>query len=309
MHLIAQIDSGLLPAIARKSPEPSGIKRAGMELAGLEPATSWVRSRRSPKLSYSPGELPIIDSAPGPLPASGVHCRAAGALTLAPARHSASGTPSMGSLDDAIREHLELKRQRGATDDEVKRQEEEAFGRGRRPAPDAGSGRRARRRPARVDDPLAPDELEAAEPQSNGQPAEHQEPPPAFEPEPFEPDEVPAEESLAARDDRAGRADETAEWDETGEPRGPGVGRPARGDAGVPRGVARGGQALVRAASSEGLRPGLGKGRRMCRPLHCVRAAPLRGAHLSRSFLPVSLPRGPEFPFRQPLFRPAVRAA
>ena len=44
----------------------------------------------------------------------------------------------MGSLDDAIREHLELKRQRGATDDEVKRQEEEAFGRGRRPAPERG---------------------------------------------------------------------------------------------------------------------------------------------------------------------------
>ena len=31
---------------------------------------------------------------------------------------------------------------------------------------------------------------------------------------------------------------------------------------------------------------------------------PLRGAHLSRSFLPVALPRGPEFPFRQPMFRP-----
>ena len=30
---------------------------SAMELAGLEPATSWVRSRRSPKLSYSPGEL------------------------------------------------------------------------------------------------------------------------------------------------------------------------------------------------------------------------------------------------------------
>jgi hypothetical protein len=28
-----------------------------MELAGLEPATSWVRSRRSPKLSYSPEGL------------------------------------------------------------------------------------------------------------------------------------------------------------------------------------------------------------------------------------------------------------
>ena len=34
-----------------------------MELAGLEPATSWVRSRRSPKLSYSPEEGSIIDSA------------------------------------------------------------------------------------------------------------------------------------------------------------------------------------------------------------------------------------------------------
>ena len=39
---------------------------AEMELAGLEPATSWVRSRRSPKLSYSPGELPIIDSGQAP---------------------------------------------------------------------------------------------------------------------------------------------------------------------------------------------------------------------------------------------------
>ena len=41
----------------------------------------------------------------------------------------------MGSLDDAIREHLELKRHRGATDDEVKRQEEGGLRRGRRPAP------------------------------------------------------------------------------------------------------------------------------------------------------------------------------
>jgi hypothetical protein len=35
----------------------------------------------------------------------------------------------MGTLDDAIREHLELKRQHGASDDEVKRQEDEALGR------------------------------------------------------------------------------------------------------------------------------------------------------------------------------------
>jgi hypothetical protein len=123
----------------------------------------------------------------------------------------------MGSLDDAIREHLELKRQRGATDDEVKRQEEEAFGRGRRPAPE----------PASVDDPvapddaLAPDELEAAEPQSNGQPGEQQEPSPAFEPEPFEPDEVPAEESLQPEMTVRDARDETEDSDEAGENKSP----------------------------------------------------------------------------------------
>lgn len=36
--------------------------------------------------------------------------------------------PAMGLLDDAIREHLELKRQHGAPDEEVKRQEHEALG-------------------------------------------------------------------------------------------------------------------------------------------------------------------------------------
>ena len=38
----------------------------------------------------------------------------------------------MGQLDDAIREHLELKRRRGADSDEVARQEQEAFGPPRR---------------------------------------------------------------------------------------------------------------------------------------------------------------------------------
>jgi hypothetical protein len=106
----------------------------------------------------------------------------------------------MGSLDDAIREHLELKRQRGASDEEVKRQEEEAFGRGPRPAPQTAE------EPATHAEPpasgLTEQDLEAAEPQSNGQPAGQAEPEqvlepePAFEPEPSEPDEVPAEESL-----------------------------------------------------------------------------------------------------------------
>jgi hypothetical protein len=46
----------------------------------------------------------------------------------------------MGTLDDAIREHLELKKRSGAPEDEVKRLEHEAFGPVRReaPAPVAG---------------------------------------------------------------------------------------------------------------------------------------------------------------------------
>jgi hypothetical protein len=45
----------------------------------------------------------------------------------------------MGLLDDAIREHLELKRQHGGDPSEIERQEHEAFGPGgRRAAPDAG---------------------------------------------------------------------------------------------------------------------------------------------------------------------------
>jgi hypothetical protein len=48
----------------------------------------------------------------------------------------------MGILDEAIREHLELKRRRGADQTEISRQENEAFGASRRtaegtPAPDA----------------------------------------------------------------------------------------------------------------------------------------------------------------------------
>jgi hypothetical protein len=99
----------------------------------------------------------------------------------------------MGSLDDAIREHLELKKQRGASDEEVKQQEQEAFGRGRRPAPEEAP---AAEQPA--PDDLDADHQLAAEPHSNGQPAEPalDAEPEALEPEPFEPDEVPAEESL-----------------------------------------------------------------------------------------------------------------
>ena len=42
----------------------------------------------------------------------------------------------MGLLDDAIREHLELKRRHGANTEEVDRQEREALGAARRAAPE-----------------------------------------------------------------------------------------------------------------------------------------------------------------------------
>ena len=88
----------------------------------------------------------------------------------------------MGTLDDAIREHLELKRRLGASDEELEKKESEAFGKGGPPAP----------------------------------------PPPDSEPEPpgaalddelFEPDEVPPEESLdpmTVRDQRSASGPEDA---------------------------------------------------------------------------------------------------
>jgi hypothetical protein len=79
----------------------------------------------------------------------------------------------MGLLDDAIREHLELKRQHGADPDEVSRQEQEAL----------GDPRRAEF--ARAGDE-EPDEAAAAEPAAEDDAAE---PPVADEPvvEPQEP--------------------------------------------------------------------------------------------------------------------------
>src|SRR3954454_21796661 len=58
----------------------------------------------------------------------------------------------MGLLDDAIREHLELKRQHGGDPGEIERQEHEALG---------GSGRREDDEPA-----ATAASLEAAEPDS-----------------------------------------------------------------------------------------------------------------------------------------------
>jgi hypothetical protein len=113
----------------------------------------------------------------------------------------------MGLLDDAIREHLELKRARGADPSEVERQEREALGSSPpqaefAPAPEAAEAEPAEElepAPAGEEEPVA----EASEPVDAGEerePFDHEALEGAPEPDPWleeERDEVPAEESLA----------------------------------------------------------------------------------------------------------------
>jgi hypothetical protein len=96
----------------------------------------------------------------------------------------------MGLLDDAIREHLELKRRRGADPEEVARQEDEALGdprRGEFAQPGAA---------APESEPVAIPEAEAApyaEPDPEPAPVEPElEPAPEPEPEPVAEDIPPA---------------------------------------------------------------------------------------------------------------------
>jgi hypothetical protein len=107
----------------------------------------------------------------------------------------------MGLLDDAIREHLELKRRHGADPGEVERQEREVLGATEQAAEFAPADEPAAEEPvtAEEDEPVA----EAVEPTDAG---EEREPfnvealEPAAEPDPWleeEHDEVPADESLA----------------------------------------------------------------------------------------------------------------
>ena len=69
----------------------------------------------------------------------------------------------MGILDDAIREHLELKRQHGVPEDELQRQEEEALGPARRDvarqqeeAAEVPAGQTATAEADEADEPAAP---------------------------------------------------------------------------------------------------------------------------------------------------------
>jgi hypothetical protein len=112
----------------------------------------------------------------------------------------------MGLLDDAIREHLELKRKHGADPEDVARQEAEALGPGRK------------NEFAQPDEPEAPAAVSAGEAEEAAEP----EPPLQEEPEAAAPpagpqeedpwldddrDEVPADEALQTPPERTGEED------------------------------------------------------------------------------------------------------
>jgi hypothetical protein len=133
----------------------------------------------------------------------------------------------MGLLDDAIREHLELKRKHGANPDDVARQEQEALGPGQRnefaqpqgatqappePAPEPEVESEAPpvyEAPPTFEAPAPVDEL------PEGEPGIPEEPPaaqaPGYDEDPWlddDPDEVPAAEALQERPRRAGGEEE-----------------------------------------------------------------------------------------------------
>src|SRR5436190_20925971 len=102
----------------------------------------------------------------------------------------------MGLLDDAIREHLELKRRHGADPDEVARQENEALGETRR----AEFARPEGAEPA--GEPVSAEAERAAEPEDFPVPEFH-----AGRETAPEPGDRAAPDDLAGPDDRAVRDD------------------------------------------------------------------------------------------------------
>jgi len=87
----------------------------------------------------------------------------------------------MGILDEAIREHLELKRQHGADDSELEQLEDQAFGQAERPGDEAGAHDPAAEAPTQF--MTQPDLGEEAPARREPTIADLQEPPPPPQPE------------------------------------------------------------------------------------------------------------------------------
>ena len=131
----------------------------------------------------------------------------------------------MGLLDDAIREHLELKRKHGANPEDVARQEQEALGPGQRnefaqpeTATEAPTEAEADEAPLEAPEAAAPPEFEPpaapVDELPEGEPGIPEEPPsaqaPGYDEDPWlddEPDEVPADEALQERPRRPAAAE------------------------------------------------------------------------------------------------------
>src|SRR4051794_1878180 len=115
----------------------------------------------------------------------------------------------MGLLDDAIREHLELKRKHGANPEDVARQEQEALGPGKR-----NEFAQPEEEPAAVVAEPEPDV--EPEPPLQVEPPEPATPPVGQEEDPWLPDderdEVPAAESLQPRGEDDDVLEETPDF-------------------------------------------------------------------------------------------------
>jgi hypothetical protein len=111
----------------------------------------------------------------------------------------------MGILDEAIREHLELKRQHGAADSELQQLEDEAFGQAERPGGEQGSDTAAE---APTEFMTVPETGEKPRQRQEPSVADLQEAPPPPEPADEEPSE---EETPADEEDRQAIAEQPTE--------------------------------------------------------------------------------------------------
>ena len=109
----------------------------------------------------------------------------------------------MGLLDDAIREHLELKRKHGADPEDLARQEREALGPGmRNEFAQTESEPEAEESVAAAPEAAEPVTEEPAPPLNEEPPPAPAQPEPGYEEDPWladERDEVPADEALQAK--------------------------------------------------------------------------------------------------------------
>ena len=118
----------------------------------------------------------------------------------------------MGLLDDAIREHLELKRKHGAPDEELQRKENEALGPARRDfLPAEPEAQDAEAAPVPRDEPAPEREPAAAQAEPAGW-LDEEEPPAAVEaPAPIETPAPPPPEPAAPEPEPVARAAEPVE--------------------------------------------------------------------------------------------------